>query len=406
MQYSRAVNIDDLRKAAERRLPRVIYDFMAGGAEDERTLRRNIAAFDDYRFKPKMLTGVKPDPKVTLFGKTIDYPFMIGPTGLNGIYWHDADIHLASAAADASIGFALSTASNSSLEEIAENCSGMRWFQLYPFGGTDFTDHILERARLANYDALLVTVDSLVGGKRERDLHHGFSHEVSYNAETVIDGLTHPGWLFSTWLRYGVPRFENIAGFLPPGSTSRDQIDFTRSQRNPAFDWNDLKRVRDIWKGPMLLKGVMRGDDAKKAIDIGCDGVVISNHGGRQLDSSRATFDALPEVLRAVGRGVPILIDGGFRRGTDIVKALAFGAGAVLLGRATLYGVASGGKAGAAKAISILKEEVQKTMYLLGCASVEDITPDCLEPALPGVAMPELPVAAAKPARPGGSRSK
>ncbi len=371
-----AVSIDDLALLAKRRLPGVIFDFMDGGAEDERTLRANRAGFDRYRLRPRVLTGKgQRDLGITLFGNKLSAPFMIGPTGLNGIHWPDGDMQLARAASKAGVGFALSTASNNSIEQVAADSPGVNFFQLYPWGDRALCARLAERAATAGYKAMIITVDSLVGGKRERDLRNHFAHEIRLTPRVVLDGLMHPRWLTSTWLARGMPRFENVAEFAKPGANAHDLAEFTRSQRNPKLSWEDIRWMRTQWQGPLLVKGILTAEDALCAKQAGAEGVVVSNHGGRALDSAPATIEALPEIVAAVGDSMQVLVDGGFRRGSDIAKALALGADAVLLGRATLYGLAAGGEPGVARALAILRDELERVFALTGCGSVADLTP-------------------------------
>lgn len=376
MSLRSAVNIDDLRRLARRRLPRVAFDYVAGGAEDELTLGANRHAFAEVAFRPRILVGGDIDTSCELFGVRYASPFMIGPTGLNGLLWADGDLCLARAAAAASIGFTLSTASSVSLEDVAHEGPG--WFQLYPWGKPDFSARLLQRAAAAGYSTVMLTVDSLVAGKRERDWRHGFAHQIRWSPKIVADGLRHPRWLWSVWLRAGMPRLENLADFMPAGATASQMADFSRQQRNPLFDWEDVKRIRDAWKGPLVLKGVLHPQDAREARALGIEGIVVSNHGGRQLDGTPATLAVLPEIVAAVNKTATVMIDGGFRRGTDIAKALALGADAVLLGRSALYGLAAGGEAGVARALAILQDELVRTMRLLGRNRIADLSPDCL----------------------------
>lgn len=376
MRVADAINIADLARLARRRLPRVVFDFLDGGAEDERTLHANRDSFARYRLRPRVLTGnAKRDLSISLFGQALSAPFMIGPTGLNGIHWPDGDLHLSRAASAAGIGFALSTASNNSIEEVARGSPGPKFFQLYPWGDRALCGRLVERAAAAGYKALIVTVDSLVAGKRERDLRNGFAHELRFTPRVAWDGLTHPRWLASTWLARGMPRFENIAEFLPAGAGAHDLAEFTRSQRNPGLSWEDIEWIRRRWQGPFLLKGILTAEDAQRALAAGADGIVISNHGGRALDGAPATIEVLPEIAAAVGGSTSVLIDGGFRRGSDIAKALALGAKCVLLGRAALYGLAAGGEAGVARALAILRDETDRVLALMGCAAVGDLGP-------------------------------
>lgn len=373
-----ALNIDDLRRQARRRLPRVIFDYIDGGADDEVTLRRNREGFEAISFRPRVLTGGKIDTAITVFGEKLALPLIIAPTGLNGLLWHQGDLCLARAAAQAGTGFALSTASNLSLEEIARQTNAAKWFQLYPWGNPEFSARLLDRAYGSGYRTAIVTVDSLVPGNRERDRRHGFAHQVRWSPRIVMDGLGHPRWLTSVWMRTGAPRLENLAAFLEPGATAAEMAEYTRSQRNPSFEWSDLQRIRDHWKGNLMLKGVLTSEDAQRALSIGIDGLVVSNHGGRQLDGAISTMDALPSIVESVGHNMTIMVDSGFRRGSDVVKALALGAKAVLVGRAVLYGLAASGQPGADQALSILSEEIHRTMRLLGCRTLAEISGDHL----------------------------
>jgi (S)-mandelate dehydrogenase len=371
MNASSAINIADLRDLARRRLPRVVFDYLDGGAEDETTIAWNREAFGRWALVPRILPGVASiDLSADLFGERLGLPLIVGPTGLNGIFWPRADVLLARAAGAAGAAFTLSTASNSSLEDVAAAGPGVRWFQLYAWGERSVWARLLERAAAAGYRALLVTVDTLAIGKRERDLRNDFAHQVRYSARVVLDGLRHPRWLVGTWLRGGVPRFENWAEFAPKGADARQLTALVRARRSPDLSWDDLAWLRERWRGPFLIKGVLAVEDAKQAADMGADGVVVSNHGGRQLDGAIATLDALVPIVDAAGDRLAVILDGGVRRGGDVLKALALGARAVLLGRAPLYGVAASGEPGAARALAILRDEMERAMLLLGCRSV------------------------------------
>lgn len=373
MDISSAVSIADLELMARRRLPKVIFDYLYGGAEDEITLSANLDAFKQWQFKPRLVTGhVSRNLSVDLFGDRLSLPFLIGPTGLNGLHWKGADLALAQAAKHAQTVHTVSTASTNSLEDIAKVSSGPKWFQLYPWGDRAVVGRLIDRAKAAGYTVMMVTVDSLVAGKRERDARNKFSHEVNLTPRVIWDGITHPDWLIKTWFAGGgMPRIENVAEFVGPGSHASQLAEFTRSQRNAGLNWDDIAWMKDRWGGPFLVKGIACAEDVPLAKKAGADGVVVSNHGGRQLDGAPATLDVLQEVVQASGDNFPVLIDGGFRRGSDIIKALALGAKAILLGRATLYGLAAGGEPGVAKALSILQSELDRSLALLGCESVQ-----------------------------------
>lgn len=380
MSVSTVINIADLRDLARRRLPRVVFDYLDGGAEDETTLEGNRAAFRRWAFVPRVLPGTgSVDLSVELFGDRLAVPLIVGPTGLNGIFWRGADVLLARAAAEAGAAFTLSTASNSSLEAVADAGAGVKWFQLYPWGERSISQRLIERAAAAGYRALVVTVDTLTIGKRERDLRNDFAHEVRYSPRIVLDGLAHPRWLVGVWLRGGVPRFENIVEFAPRGATARELTAFVRARRNLALSWDDLAWMRDRWTGPFLIKGVLSVEDAKRAGDLGADGVIVSNHGGRQLDGAIASLDALGPIVDTTGDRLVVIVDGGVRRGADVVKALALGARAVLLGRAPLYGLAAAGQPGVARALAILKDELERVMFFVGCRGVATLSRACLQ---------------------------
>ncbi len=375
MTLPTAINIADLRELARRRLPRVVFDYLDGGAEDEATLDWNLEAFRRWALVLRVLPGTgSVDLSVDLFGERLALPLIVGPTGLNGIFWHGADVLLARAAGVAGAAFTLSTPSNSSLEDVATAGAGVKWFQLYPWGERSLSQRLIERAAAAGYRALVVTVDALTIGKRERDLRNNFAHEVHYTPKVVLDGLSHPRWLVSVWLRGGVPRLENIVEFAPKNASARELTAFVRARRNLAFSWDDLAWLRGRWTGPFLIKGVLAVEDAKRAADLGADGLIASNHGGRQLDGAIASLDALVPIVDAVGSRLVVIVDGGVRRGADVVKALALGATAVLLGRAPLYGVAAAGEPGVARALAILREEAERVMFLIGCRSVATLS--------------------------------
>lgn len=378
MNIDTAINIHDLRSLARRRLPRVIYEYLEGGAEDEITLRNSRAAFDEIGFIPQVTAGHRsPDLSTTLFGEALPFPAVVGPTGMNGIFHRHADLALAHAAGQAGMAFTLATASNDSIETVGAATKGVKWFQLYPWGDRKVWKRLLERARAAGFTCLVLTVDTPVPGNRERDRRNHFAHDVTITPRTVVDGLLHPAWLCSVWLK-GVPRFENLLEFVHPDASIHEIAEFTRKHRHPDLSWEDVADIRAMWEGPFLIKGVLSVADARKAILVGADGIVVSNHGGRQLDGAIPTLHALEAIADAVGDRLTLLADGGFRRGTDIVKALSLGARAVVLGRAPLYGVAAGGAAGATRALQIFEQETARVLTLLGCSSVQSLSPQYL----------------------------
>ena len=380
MHLDRAINIEDLRRLARRRLPRAIFDFFDGGAEDEVTLRENRAAFERVRLLPKVLVNVaNVDTRVSLFGEEAKLPLAIGPTGGIAAGRPGADLMLARAAKAHGIPYTLATPAGASIERLAQEAGGRRWFQLYVVRDREFREKLVARARDAGYEALLVTVDLPVSGKRERDPRNGFVTPYRPSWRNSHDVLRKPAWLFDL-LRHGLPRMENFEGYKFSSTKMSDIATAVGREMDAAFDWDELKRLRERWPGRLLLKGVERPDDAERAAAMGCDGIVVSNHGGRQLDGAAATLDALPEIAGAVGSRITVLLDGGVRRGVDILKARALGAQAVLVGRATLFGVMAGGEAGAQRALQILSGELERAMQLCGVRSVAEIGADLLAP--------------------------
>jgi (S)-mandelate dehydrogenase len=375
---SHAFNIEDLRRLARRRLPRAIFDFFDGGAEDELTLRGNRAAFERVRLLPKVLVNVaEVDLRTQIFGIESKLPIAIGPTGGIAAGRPDADILLARAAKACGIPYTLSTPAGASIERLAAEAGGRRWFQLYVVRDRAFREKLVLRAKEAGYEALLVTVDLPVSGKRERDPRNGFVTPYRPSWRNSHDVLTKPAWLLDL-VRHGLPRMENFEGYRFSSTRMTDIATAVGREMDAAFDWEELKRLRELWPGKLVLKGIERPDDAERAAALGCDGVVVSNHGGRQLDGAAPTLEALPAVVRAVGSKLTVLLDGGVRRGVDILKARALGAQAVLVGRATLFGVMAGGEAGAHRALEILSGELERAMKLCGVRSMQEIGADLL----------------------------
>jgi len=374
----KAFNIEELRRKARRRLPRAVFDFIDGGAEDERTLRENRAAFERVRLTRKVLVGVSQvSTDTTILGQAAKLPIAISPTGAVGFGWRGGDISVAKAAAAFGIPYSLSTTATASIEKIAEAAPGRHWFQAYFFKDREFTFSLIERARLAGYDTLMVTADLPVGGKRERDFRNDFAIPFRFTLKNMLDFATRPAWALDMLLR-GVPALEGLAGMADKNANTRNIVSSVGRNQDAALDWEVIKRVRGVWPGKLLIKGVVRPEDAEIAVSLGCDGVIVSNHGGRQLDGEVASFDALPAVVSAIGGRSAVLMDGGIRRGSDIFKALARGAQAVMIGRATYYGVCAGGEAGARRALEILSDELTRTMQLCGVRSIADIGPDLI----------------------------
>jgi (S)-mandelate dehydrogenase len=370
-----ALNIDELREIARRRLPRFAFDYVDGGAEDEATLRRNRESFEELRFRPRTLNDVsKRDTATRILGQPAAFPAIVGPTGLNGIQWRDGDLQMARAAAGAGLPFAMSTVSMSYIEDLVRETSGRLWLQGYVFRERQITDRLIDRADAAGVEALIITSDFPTAGKRERDLRSGLLPKQEFPLATKLDILLHPGWLLTVATRK--PRFVNVERELEPGANVNAFVG--HGMFDPSLNWDDLARFRERWKRKLLLKGVLRADDAERAVRIGVDGVWLSNHGGRQMDRAVSGMDALPEVVAALGSRTTVIVDGGVRRGSDIAKAVACGAVAVALGRAPVYGLGAGGQAGAARALEILRDEFDRTLALTGCRSVADLTPDLI----------------------------
>lgn len=380
----RAWSIEDLRSIARRRLPRAIFEQFDGGAEDETTLRDNRAAFARRRLMPRVLVDVATvDPSTRLVGGPSALPIAIAPTGAVGFGRHGGDLMIARAAARRGIPYALSTSATASIEQIAEQAGGRLWFQAYVIRDRSFTFRLIDRARAAGYEAVMITVDLPVGGKRERDFRNDMSIPFRYTARNLIDFATHPRWALPM-LAKGMPVMENLRGVAPAATTAKGIVSTAGRNYDPSFDWDGLKAIRDAWPRTLIVKGIVRPDDAVRAVAAGVDAIVVSNHGGRQLDGGIATLDALPGVLRAVAGRAEVLVDGGVRRGADVVKALALGARGVLVGRPTLYGTFAAGQAGALRALEILEDEVVRTLRLCGARSIADVGPDLLaDDALP-----------------------
>src|SRR5512145_2910594 len=376
---ARAVNIEDLRVLAKRRLPRAIFDFFDGGAEDEVTLRENRAAFERVRLLPRVLVDVsKVDTVIDLLGKAATLPLAIAPTGGISAGRFGAELILARAAKAYGVPFTMATPSAFTIERVAEEVGGRLWFQLYAVRDKEFRSRLVERAKNAGYEAILVTVDLPVSGKRERDPRNGFHTPYSPNWRNSRDVVFKPAWALDM-MRNGLPGMANLEGYRFSAPSGTDIVTAVGREMDAGLDWEYISELREQWPGKLLLKGVERPDDAERAVSVGCDGVVVSNHGGRQLDGATPTLDALPAVSSAVGNRMAVLLDGGVRRGVDILKARALGAQAVLTGRATLFGAMAAGEPGARRALEILSSELVRAMQLCGVRSVSEITGELID---------------------------
>jgi (S)-mandelate dehydrogenase len=372
LSLQRAHSIADLRKLSRRRLPRCVFDFFDGGAEDEISLVANTAALDRVKLLPRVLTGVaNVEIGTQLLGAPSAMPLGIAPMGASGLGWRDADVAVARAAAAAGVPYTLSSAAHNTIEEVATRAGGRLWFQPYMLRQRDHVFRLVERARSAGYEALVVTVDLPVGGKRERDLRNQFTLPFRLTPRTFLDFAARPAWSVPMLMR-GRPVMGNMVGIARgAGTTSAGST--VGTNMDASFSWTDLQQVRDLWPCKLIVKGVLRPDDARRLVALGCDAIVVSNHGGRQLDGALSTFEALPGVVAAASGGASVLLDGGVRRGRHIVQALAAGASGVLVGRSVLYGLAAAGEPGATRALEILREEFTRTLRLCGCCSVKDV---------------------------------
>jgi (S)-mandelate dehydrogenase len=373
----RAMSVADLRAMARRRLPRAVFEFYEGGAEDESTLDANRAAFAHRPFVPRYLVDVSQvSTAAPLLGVDTPMPLAISPTGAIGFGWPLGDVAIARAAREAGVPYALPTSSTSSIERVARDALGARlWFQAYMLRQRDYTMGLIERARLAGYEALIITIDMPTGGKRERDMRNDFGLPFRFTPRNVLDFARRPSWVLAQ-LRQGLPQLENLIGFTPEAVDAKTIASSVGKSYDPSFDWTALARIRDAWPRKLLLKGVLHPQDALLAERAGCDGVIVSNHGGRQLDGAVATLDALPGVVAAVGGRMEVLLDGGVRRGGDIVKALALGANGVMVGRPALYGAAAAGQAGVARMLQLLHDEMTRTLRLTGRTGVAALGAD------------------------------
>ncbi len=368
----RVVNIADLRRLARKRLPRVIFEFLDGAADDERTLAANLSAFEAYTFRPRHAVAFPQcDLRTKVLGFKISSPLLLAPVGCTRVMHHEGEIGVARAAGEAGTIYILPTASGHSLEHVMAAASGTLWFQLYLVGGRAAAEPLLVRVAKAGFAALVVTIDTPVAGMRERDFRNGLRPLAGRNPLAKIPFLPQllmrPRWLANFFLDGGAPTLPNM---VIPGHGPISLLDAGNALTRSAVTWDDFEWIRQVWHGPIVVKGVLTGDDARRAVDHGAVAVVVSNHGGRQLDGVPASLDVLPEVVEAVGNQIEVLMDGGIRRGSDIVKAICLGARAVLVGRAYAYGLSAAGKAGVARVLEILRADMERTLSLLGCPSV------------------------------------
>ena len=377
--FRRALSIEELRSIARKRVPHFAFEYVECGAEDEVTLHWNRSVFETIRFVPSTLVDTSArHQRIDLFGREASSPLIIAPTALNGMQRHHGDLALARAAAATGIPFTLSTFSNVRLEELAAGAGGRLWMQLYIMKDRSIARDIIGRADRAGYETLVLTSDANAFGFREWD-RRNYREPGKLSLRNIADVACHPRWVLGVIIPHGVPRFENIIQFLPPEAQSaRTGVAYLPRLLAPDVTWDDIKWLRQEWPRKLLLKGVLNVSDAQRAADLGCDGIVVSNHGGRQLDGCVSPIEVLPEIARAVGDRLVVIVDSGFRRGTDVVKAIALGAQAVMVGAATLYGLAAGGEEGVRHALGILSREVDRVLGQLGCTSLAELGPHVL----------------------------
>jgi (S)-mandelate dehydrogenase len=367
----------DLREAARWRLPKGLFEFMDRGNDDEVAMRDNVAVMQSIKLNPRALIDVsKRNQEITLFGKKQAMPVIVAPTGSAGLAWHEGEIAIARAARAQGVPFTLALGSMTRLERVAEEAGGTLWFQFYMWPERAQSHRVIARAKDAGFEALVFTVDTPVAPGREYNLKNGMTIPFKFTAQNTLDVLAHPRWLAGVWLRYmlttGTPRYQN---FPDETQTKITALPMGRSSNFCAnITWDDVRELRKLWPHRLIVKGIQHPQDAVHAADCGADAVVISNHGGRVLDAAPVPILTLPRVVDAVGKRITVIVDSGFRRGADVIKALALGANAVMLGRAPLHGVAAAGEAGAHRALQIYRDEIDRVLGLLGCTSLDQLT--------------------------------
>jgi L-lactate dehydrogenase (cytochrome) len=379
-RLSRAASVEDLRRIARRRLPGGVFDYIDGGAEDERTLAANQAAFARVTYRPRVLRGIaKVDTGSTLLGRPLSYPLVLAPTGFTRIADPDGELAVARAAERAGLPYTLSTMSTRSIEEVRQVSDGRLWFQVYAWRDRGLVKEMIDRSAAAHYEALVLTVDTAVLGRRERDVRRGFSLPPAIGPGTIVDGARHPGW---TWrfVRSEPIRFANVVGRdVGDGASPVTLSDYINTQFDPSLSWEDVDWLRSAWDGPIVLKGIQTVADAVLAAERGVDAIALSNHGGRQLDGAPAPFDLVRPVADAVGGRVEIICDGGVRRGGDILKAVAAGATAAMAGRAYLYALGAAGERGVDRVLAWFQADLVRTMSLVGAGTVGELDPSLID---------------------------
>ena len=370
----RCHNIADLRRLAKRRVPGPMFEYIDGAAEDETTMRRNTAVFDEYDLVPRYLVDVADGRyPLTVLGTEVAWPVLIAPTGMSRLFHWQGELAVARAAHRAGTLYSLSTLSSHTIEDVAAASPGGKMFQIYVLRDPELNTALIERCRASGYTALCLTVDVPVQGNRERDLRTGMTIPPSFGPAQVLDIARHPAWVWNYLTR---PRLTlaNVAGRIAQGSTRISTLaEYIHDQFDPSVTWERAAKMIEAWDGPFAIKGILAADDARRAVDIGATAVIVSNHGGRQLDGAPATLDCLPAIARAVGGRAEVILDGGIRRGSHVVKALALGADACMIGRAYLYGLGAAGEAGVDRALGILRAETERALRLCGCARLDEL---------------------------------
>ncbi|WOH80424.1 alpha-hydroxy acid oxidase [Bradyrhizobium sp. BEA-2-5] len=372
------VNIDDLRKLAKKRLPKAAYDFIEGGTDDEIGLITNEQAFRHARIVPRYLIDVSVrDQSAMLFGRTYSTPIGIAPTGLAGVFRRGADVMLAEAARDANVPFIMSGASTGSIEDLGRLAPDHGWYQLYSAKDPSISDDMIKRAADAGLKTLVFTVDVPESSNRERNIRNGWEWPPKPTWKTQFEALRHPAWMMQ-WLQHGSPRFDNWAKYAGPKASAEEVANLVANNSKAPMTWKNVERYRKLWKGNFVLKGIMHPDDAVRTHSLGVDGIIVSNHGARQLDNAPSPLEVLPAIRDAVGDKMTVMLDGGIRRGLDVLIAICMGAKFVFQGRPTLYGVTAGGVAGAAKALAIFRREIDISMAQIGATKLSDLGPHFL----------------------------
>jgi (S)-mandelate dehydrogenase len=375
MNIKKAVNINDLKELTKKRLPKIAYDFLENGAEDELCYNRNLTSFADYKLLPRYLVDItKRTQETKLFDKVYSSPFGFAPTGTAGLFKRGAEEMLASISKKRNIPYIMSGAANASIEDIARVSSDNTWYQIYATLDREIAYDQIRRAKISGFEALVITVDVPIRTKRERNIRNGFSNSQRMKPSIFLEALTHPGWIFEYLRNGGPPTMGSWVKYVKDSPTLDKTVKiFTKNVPATNQIWEDIKKYRDLWPRKLIIKGILHPKDALKALEYGVDGIILSNHGGRQLDRAPTPIDVLPEISKLVGRKIEVMIDGGVRRGSDIIIAQCLGAKFVFIGRAGLYGAAAGGLEGIEKACQILSEEIDQNLGQIGCPDISDL---------------------------------